>query len=604
MDLARAGFVALALLASAVGGWAQEPIRYLVRVDDASSRLYHVEAELPATGDVTLVSLPSWTPGHYKVENYARNVRHFEASAGDESLRWDKLDKDTWRVHSEGARKIRVSFDYFAGTLELSQSLLRSDFGFLNGTNLFVFPESGFDFPAQVSFDLPESWKVATEMEEAGEPGVYRASDYHDLVDNPTFVGHFAIDSVNVDGRWSRLAVYPAAHFRDPARGMALEALGKIATTLHEMFGEVPYRRYTTFIYLADENYLYVAGLEHSNSQFDIMPAIIFDQARFTFRELVYPLLSHEYYHAWNVKRIRPTALWPYAYDREQFTELLWVSEGITDYYANVVLVRAGIWNDRQFWEATRSLIASVEVQPVHEAVEDASLNTWLEPTYVDQYYYYDKGALLGLLLDIQIRHATENQHSLDDVMTRLYREHYLKGGGFTTEDFIGYVGEFIGQEGASRFYRDYVDGRLPLPYRETLALAGMDFRTDTIVEPFFGVQLASQRRGRMVVRQVVPGSPAARAGLRVGDELKWVGDVEVNDGDWTDEFHELYAESIGEPITIVHRRGGEDVRKTVKVGERTRYEHRLEPMAEASAGQIALRRGILERGSSQLIDE
>ncbi len=595
MRLQPMGLAAAALLASAAAGWAGEPVRYIVRVDDPSSRLYHVEVELPATGEVTCVSLPAWTPGHYELENYARNVRGFQAMAGDVPLRWDKLDKDTWRIHSKGVTKIRVSYHYFADTIELSESLLRDDFGFFNGTNLFVFPETGYDFPAELRLELPEGWKVATELEEGTEPGVYRARDYHELVDNPTFVGRFAIDSVEVDGRWTRLAVYPAAHLRNPVREKALGALAKIAATTHTLFGGPPYDRYTTFIYLADENYLHVAGLEHANSQFDIMPAIVFDQAQFTSRDLVYPLLSHEYYHVWNVKRIRPAGLWPYDYAREQFTELLWVSEGITEYYGNVVLARAGLWSDRHFWETTRNLIASVEEQPVHVAVEDASLDTWIEPTYVDQYHYYDKGALLGLLLDIRIRHATENRRSLDDVMARLYREHYLQGRAFTTEDFMGYVGDYVGHESAWGFYRDYVDGREPLPYRETLALAGMSFESDTVIEPFLGVQLVSLRKRGMVVREVVPGSPAARAGLRPGDELERVGEIEVVDGNWADAFHRRYAESIGSPIAIVYRQGGAEVERRVKVGQRVRYEHRLQPMSQASTGQLAVRRGILD---------
>ncbi len=594
MGIRRAGLLAAAIAVGATTALAGEPVRYVVRVDDPSSRLYRVEVELPATGDTTLVSLPAWTPGHYKLENYARYVRNFEATSGDRPLRWDKLDQDTWRIVSTGAERVRVRFDYLAQTLELSHSFLKDDFGFLNGTNLFLFPETGYDFVAEVRFELPDGWKVATELEESEEPGVYRAPDYHELVDNPTFIGHFAIDSVQVDGRWSRLAVYPAAHFRDPARGKALEALGKIAGTAHDLFGEPPYDRYTTFVYLAEENYMFVAGLEHANSQFDILPAIIFDQPQFTYRDLVYPLLAHEYYHAWNVKRIRPADLWPYGYEGEQPTELLWVAEGITDYYGNVILVRAGLWGEREFWKTTRELIAAVEAEPVHEAVEDASLNTWIEPTFVDQYYYYDKGALLGLLLDIRIRHATGNKHSLDDVMARLYREHFLQGRGFTTDDFIGYVGEYIGDEKARDFYRDYVDGRVPLPYQETLALAGMKFEADTIHEPYFGVQLTMGRKNGMLVRQVAPGSPAARAGIRTGDELNWIGEVEVEGGDWDDDFQAFYGGLIGEEITVIYRRGGEEVKRKVKVGERTRYEHRLGPLAGASGSQLALRRGIL----------
>jgi len=152
------------------------------------------------------VSLPAWTPGHCELEDYARWVRHFQAGGDDGALlRWDKLDGNTWRI--------------------ASGSLLKDDFGFFNGTNVFVYPEGRDDFRARVEFDLPEGWKVATELADGEEPGVYLASDYHEPVDNPTFVGHFAIDSVLVDDRWIRMAVYPARYFDDgrtPAREMSL----------------------------------------------------------------------------------------------------------------------------------------------------------------------------------------------------------------------------------------------------------------------------------------------------------------------------------------------------------------------------------------------
>ena len=595
MKRARAPLVAALLTATAVVGRAQEPVQYRVQVEDPGSRLYHVEATLPTTGDVTLVSLPSWTPGHYKLENYARFVRHFAAVDGQSGapLRWDKADKDTWRIVSRGASRVRVSFDYLAEEVGLSQSLLREDFGFFNGTNLFVFPETGYDFPAVVTFDLPAGWKVATELADGDEPGTFRARDYHELVDNPTFLGHFGIDSTLVDNTWIRLAVYPEDRFREPAKGMALEALGKMATLMHEWFGGPPYDRYTTLIYLAQEQILFFGGLEHAESHFDILPVVAFERPEFTFRSFLYRLLSHEYYHAWNVKRIRPVQLWPYAYDREQYTPLLWVSEGITDYYAHVILVRTGLWSDEAFWEAMREAIDNIERQPAHEAVEDASLNSWIEPVFISENYYYDKGALLGLLLDIRIRDATNNRHSLDDVMAKLYRERFQRDRGFTTDDFLGYVSEYLGDDFTESFYRRYVDGREPLPFRETFERAGMGFSSDTIVEPFFGVALGRAQDG-MRIRSVEPGSEAARAGLQPGDLLERVGSVEVTDGDWARAFRSTYGDSTGVEVAVAFRRGREDQATRARIGQRTRYQHRLQPLDDASPDQRALRRGLL----------
>jgi predicted metalloprotease with PDZ domain len=592
------GVVALLTMAGAVAGQAQEAVQYVVSVDDPTSQLYRVEAELPSAGDTTYVSLPAWTPGHYELENYARYVRHFRASnqAGT-ALMWDKLDADTWRIISTGATRVRVSFEALADTINLSGSLLREDFGFFNGTNLFVFPEGSYDFPAEVRLELPEGWQIATELEDGPRPNTFRADDYHELVDNPTFVGHFAIDSVMVDNRWIRMAVYPAIYFdsnRNTAKPMAMNALAKIAGALHALFVEPPYDRYTAFVYLESDAITFAGGLEHADSHLDILPAIAFQNARFTFRQFFYRLLAHEYYHAWNVKRIRPAELWPYDYDEPQYTPLLWVSEGITDYYAHLILTRSGLWGENEFLIAARDWIVQTEGQPDHVAVEDASIDTWINPAFIDRYVYYDAGAILGLLLDIRIRVATGNSRSLDDVMARLYNDHYREGRGFTSEEFLSYVGEYLGRDEIEQFYRRYVDGREPYPYREILADAGLEYAADTIVEPFFGVQVARTRDDRMLVRQVVPGSAAAAAGLRLNDYLLRVGSVAVTERDWGDAFADAYADSLGAPLVVVYQRGGQEIRREVTVRSRTRYNHRLSPAEDASESQLALRRSIL----------
>ncbi len=304
--------------------------------------------------------------------------------------------------------------------------------------------------------------------------------------------------------------------------------------------------------------------------------------------------LSHEYYHAWNVKRIRPAEMWPYDYEREQYTPLLWVSEGFTSYYGPLILVRSGLWDEEAYWGSVSGQIDDVEEQPIQESVEDVSLSAWTSPTFIPRSYYYDKGALIGLLLDIKIRSATENRHGLDDVMARLYRDHYEQGRGFTTEDFLRYVAEHTGAESARDFYRRHIDGREPLPYREVLRLAGMSYVADTIVEPLLGVGL-DYRPDALVIESVVPGSAAAEAGLQAGDQLLRVGVVEAEGEGWGDVFRQTYADSIGAPLSVEVLRDGERVSGLGTLGTRTRIEHRLEPLADASESQLAIRRGLLE---------
>ncbi len=594
----RAGMVCLllpVLLAAAAAGYAQGTVDYLVRVEDPGSQLYHVETVLPATGAATLVSLPSWTPGAYHIDNYARYVRDFSASDGDGTpLRWEKVDKDTWRIHCEGARRVRVSFNFYADEATLVGSLLRPDFGFFNGTNFFVYPEKRYDHPARVRFELPDGWRIATELMESGEPGVYLASDYHELVDNPTFLGRFAIDSVMADGVWTRLAVYPADAINDAGRRQMLEALGQIADYAHDLFGDPPYDRYTTLLYLYEGEPSYGGGLEHANSHFDIGPAMVL-QSETGIREWTYGLFSHEYYHAWNVKRIRPAEMWPYDYESEQYTPLLWVSEGFTSYYGPLILVRTGLTSETGFWGSMQDNLSSVEGQPYQESVEDVSLTTWINPTPISGGYYYAKGSLIGLLLDIKIRDATDNRHSMDDVMRRLWHDHYERGRGFTAEDFLRYVGEYIGDDEMERFYRDHIDGRVTLPYAEVLALTAMNLAVDTIVEPLLGIFTDYSQEGHVLVDGTVQASSASEAGLQPGDELLRVGHVAVEGQGWAPRFREIYADSTGVPFTVEFLRNGERMTGEARIATRTRFEYRISPMANASERQLMIRRGLIE---------
>lgn len=574
---------------------AEAQVRYTVSVPDPSEPSYRVAAEFAAPGETLLVSLPAWTPGHYEIEDYARYVRSFEATDGDgHTLRWDKLDKDTWRIASRGASTVRVTMDVWADTVNLSMSLLKEDFGFFNGTNLFLFREGPLDVPAEVRFDLPEGWAVVTSLEQGSD--VYRTADYHELVDAPTFVGRFALDSMTVDGATIVVAVYPRSRFRGQARERFLDGVRRIATVQHELFGGPPYDRYVLLLYLETEPISFGGGLEHAYSQLDILPAPAFADAAGNLGPFVLPLVSHELFHVWNVKRIRPAQLWPYDYRVEQFTPLLWVSEGITEYYASVTLARAGLRAAAALWGDVESSIASVQGEDRIEAVEDASLNAWINPLFVSSSYYYPKGALLGLLLDIRIRQATENRASLDDVMRRLYGDFYRKGKGFTTAEFLEIVSSYLGAEETRAFYESYIDGREPLPYAETFALAGVRYRRDTITEPFLGVAAVPEGDGPgLQVLRVVPGSAAQAAGLRAGDRLLKVGEVMVGDPLWGTRFRARYQDRLGAPLTVEYERGGESQTAQTTVRTRVRYQHRVIPLDEIPTKARRIRDGILK---------
>ncbi len=571
------------------------PVKYEVSVPAPSARLFHVRAEFPARGRDTLyVSLPAWSPGNYEIQNYARYVRHFAATTpAGQPLFWDRADKDTWRVATAKSDRVGVEFDYLADTIDLSMGRLTGDFGQFLGTNLFLYEEGQLNRPAEVRFAVPAGWQVTTALHGVGA-GPYTAPDYHELADAQTFVGKYALDSLQVDGKWIRIAVWPADAYPAPVQRTMRTDLQKIAQTENALLGGPPYEHYTVFFNVIREPINFGGGLEHSASQFDVMPQGGFADDAGNFGDFMVPLLAHEYFHLFNVKRIRPATMWPYDYHAEQYTPLLWWSEGVTDYYADLTNIRSGLWSSEQFLQNTAQDMQQVESAPEPWSEEDGSLATWINEVFVNSsQLYYPKGALTGMLLDISIRDATDNRHSLDDVMRALYTRHYQRRKGFTTADLLGLLREF-GMPDVDGFYQRYINGREPLPYESVFPKAAIAVARQTISNPFLGVNAQPGDAGKLVVQGVVPGSAAEAAGLEPGDVLLKVGEIETRpEEDWGVKFRDRYRGQSGSPLALTVTRGGQSVTLTTQVRERTAVSFTLTPAPAPSAKQARIWRGV-----------
>ncbi len=579
---------------------AAQGISYRVSVGNTGDRTFHVHAEfpVPAGRDTFLVSLPVWSPGSYEIMDYARYVHGFAATADGRPLFWDKEAPSTWRIATAGASRVAVDFETDPDSIALELSRIEPGFAWFNGTNLFPYPDGGsFDFPSEVVLDVPDGWQIATGLTPAGGRGRYRAASYHDLVDCPTFLGRFAFDSVIVDGRPVRLAVYPDSALTPAVWDTVSDALRRIAAAEDRIMGGALDSGYTVLVYAAPGELDWAGGLEHHNSQFDAIALSFFatDRRRGTLGEFTRPLLAHEFFHLWNVKRIRPAALWPYDYARAQPTPLLWWSEGVTDYYADVALARSGLWTVDGFVAAANENVQQVEQAAEIVSAEDASVDTWIHPTWVDEaQYYYPKGSLLGLMLDIEIRAATGDRHSLDDVMRALLDDFWRRGRGFTTEDLLARIRPWY--PGVDGFYDRYVRGREPLPYDSVLPLGGIAVERHEEHVPIVGVSTDRPAEGGVLVGAVVPGSLAEAVGIAPGDVLLKVGGVETATAMWPVAFQSRYAKAAGQPITVVYRHGGRTVTRTGTVQVRTLRSVALRRDPQAGAAAQAILRGITGR--------
>jgi predicted metalloprotease with PDZ domain len=501
------------------------------------------------------------------------------------------VDYDTWRVRPLGAGEVTVSFDYRADSLDTGNSWATADFAYFNGTNLFLYPEGrGLAFDSRVSIRTEPGWRVATGMTPGAGPNEYVAADFHEVVDMPTFIGRFDVDSAVIDGVLHRLATYPEGLVAGDPRATIWEQLRGMMPAMAEVFDETPFDTYTTLM-VFPERFGGASALEHRNSHLGIYVRQALDNP------FLASVVAHEIFHAWNVKRLRPAELVPYDYGRPQLTTLLWVSEGITSYYDDLSLVRGGVFEPEFFYEQTSGDIEATESAGA-VALEDASLSTWIGPRDGTDHIYYPKGAVAGFLLDILIRDATDNEASLDDVMRDLYwRSHKEKFTGFSEAAWWESVRRAGGGESFDDFYARYVDGREPYPWDDVLPLAGLKLVTDTTYRPLVGIYPEYDDRGARV-SDLVPDGAAATAGVQAGDYLVRAGPVEIDDESSFDEFRAHFAEKPeGTPYDVVVGRGDEEVTLELELRISEQIERSLIEDPDASHRAIQIRESLLHGG-------
>ena len=475
-----------------------------------------------------ILIMPVWTPGSYMIREFARHVQDFAASdVSGKPLPWEKTNKNSWRVDTGGLAEWRVSYRVYANELTVRTNELNTEHAFWNNAALLMYPDGQLNASSILRVLAPEPWRVATGLPPVpGQKNAFRAENFDILYDSPVEASNFKTIPFEVKGVPHRIVIDGDGN-HDPER-MRADIKKIVETEIELMGGEVPYRDYTFILHLRGN-----AGgaLEHLNST-------AINASRFGFRsEASYrgflDAVAHEFFHLWNVKRIRPDALGPFDYTKENYTKLLWVAEGITSYYANIILRRAGLISETEFLASAASAFQGLQNTPGRLVLnaEEASFDAWIkyyrqdENSVNSQIDYYDKGAILGLLLDLEIRKQSKGARSLDDVMRALYGEFFKKGRNYTPADFQK-VSETAAGTSLETFFAKYVRGREELEYNSALAAAGL--RLDTggpagpgkpVEKAWLGADLADEN-GRLIVKRVYAGSPAYEQGLNAGDQI------------------------------------------------------------------------------------
>jgi len=462
-------------------------ITYRVAMPEPASHLFEVEVDVAGVDVDTLkLQLPVWSPGRYARMDFARNVRGFVAEADGRALRWDKENGSLWRVVPDGARRVQLRYQVFANTLSGTFSVLDTLHANWNGASLFMYVVGHKPDPVKLVVTPPAGWHVVNGASLAVDQLEFTFPTYDHLIDTPTEVAPaLDVDTMRVDGRLIRVVV----HHNGPENGLRerfLRDVRRIVQTQNRVLGPPPLESYT---FLFNVGFPGGDGMEHLTST-QIISAAPWAASDTLLSGIA--TASHEYFHVWNVKRIRPAALGPFDYTREQYQPSLWVAEGWTQYYGEMALRRAGIAGKEWLYRTITNTVRYTSETParLEMSVRAASFHApfWdgaAQPMATDRpsqfISYYTKGAALALLLDLKIRAASGGRRSLDDVLRLLKARtwdaqstsYYLQGRGYTEEDVERAASAVMGENLHSWFER-YVGGVEELPWAETLALAGL----------------------------------------------------------------------------------------------------------------------------------
>ena len=591
-QLGRATRIAILLAvwcAIAVSPLAQPraPIRYTLRFPAPQTNYVEVAAIVPTDGRASVdMFMAVWTPGSYLIREYERNVEAVAASAGGRTLTVEKTTKNRWRIATGGAREIALSYRVFSHEMTVRTNWVDADFALINGAPTFI-TLLEHERPHEVTLVLPPAWKTSVSPLPAAPGGSahhYIAPDYDTLVDSPIVAGNPRVHTFAVDGKPHQLVNVGEHGNFDGAR--AARDLERIVAAGRSLWGSLPYDKYVFFNLLTEVS----GGLEHRNSV-TMMTSRWKMATRSSYVDWL-SLASHEFFHLWNVKRLRPIELGPFDYERENYPRSLWIAEGLTDYYADLQVRRAGLTSEWEYLSLLSDAIRTLQTTPgrLVQSVEMASFDAWIKHYRPDEnsvntaISYYTKGAVLGFVLDARIRAATNGAKTLDDVM-RLAFARYSGARGYTPEQFRALASEVAGTD-LGAWFRTALETTEEIDYRAALDWYGLEFASPQsgTTSAWLGAKTKIDA-GRLLVENVPRGTPGYEAGLNAGDEILAIDDFRV----LPDKLDErLQAYRPGQQVTLLVARREELKRLAIALGAEPVNTWMLVPRRSATPEQRA----------------
>lgn len=575
---------------SAVG----QGLEYRVDLTRGGTQVIGVEARARGVAGVDGVdfTLPTWRSGRYVVLDFAATVRDVRATGpGGVPLPVTKVDKTTWRVSSGGVDEVTLSYGVFADSLGDRTRYLDGEHCFFDASAVLVYNEDRRGEEHRIEMVVPDGWTVVTGLEGSVEAG-YVSPTYDVLADSPFDAG----DDIDVwhfeaGGVPHEIAVWTEVGYDEE---VLIEDFRLIAETQLAIFGDMPYERYVFMLHAIPG---IGGGTEHLNSTIMMTSPTALEQTLEGGGSRYLGLLgltAHELFHTWNVKHFRPAEFVPYDFVEENYTESLWIAEGTTSYYDELLLARSGQMKVDEFFKrlesgtgATRNKMGSKR-QSLAESSWDAWIRLFALQRHADntdtQVNFYGRGALASLCLDLLIRRETGNERSLDDVMRVMYARHGWEGGGYTPEDFVAVVNEVAGVE-MGWFFRDHIRGTKALPIEEALLVAGLELTFEQDEEPMLGLRTRVSDAVR-VVSSVDEEGPAFGVGFVAGDELVAIDGKKVGTAPISDLLKD---HEVGDVVTVQFFRYGTMRLEAVTLSQSPYGQYQIARVGEPTPEQVAV---------------
>ena len=554
----------------------QSIVNYQVSFPDSKAHYVNVEMNIDAGKAENInLKMPVWTPGSYLVREFARHVEGFEASQNGKNLSWKKTDKNTWSVKNSSSGKITINYQVYAFELTVRTSFVDDEHAYLNGASVFMFAEEMDNNPIEISVLPKDNWKKIS----TGLPSVsqnrFSAKNYDELADSPFEIGNQEIINFSAAGIPHEIAMFGSGKYN---KEKIVADMTKIINEEAAIFGKHPCEKYVFIIHNLSTG---GGGLEHLNSTTLQVSRDAYsnESSYLSFLSLV----AHEYFHLWNVKRLRPEALGPFNYSVENYTQMLWVSEGFTAYYDDLITRRTGFYSPGKYLDLVSSTINTIENAAGNkvQSASESSFDAWIkyykrnENSTNSTVSYYDKGALIALVIDMEIMNQSKGSKNLDDLMKYMYDEYYTKlNRGFTDEEFQKGVEKLTGKS-MDLFFRNQIYGTQAFDYNTIFTSAGLKLVNTNANknEPFLGI-LNTQVGGKIMITSVFRNGSAQLAGISPNDEIIASDNYRVDD-----IAKIVVGKKVGDVCKLIINRDGKILTIDVPLLKSTIVKYTLEQM-------------------------